>query len=47
MGIIIVSLITSIAGAATYGPLGAFILEIFQQKLGIQVWASHKIWGTE
>ena len=33
MGIIIVSLITSIAGAATYGPLGAFILEIFPTKI--------------
>lgn len=33
IGIIIVSLITSIAGAATYGPLGAFMLEIFPTKI--------------
>lgn len=32
-GIVIVSLITSIAGAATYGPLGAFMLEIFPTKI--------------
>jgi MFS family permease len=32
-GIIVVSLITSIAGAATYGPLGAFMLEIFPTKI--------------
>ena len=28
-----ISLITSIAGAATYGPLGAFMLEIFPTKI--------------
>lgn len=33
VGIVIVSLITSIAGAATYGPLGAFMLEIFPTKI--------------
>ncbi|WP_298776691.1 hypothetical protein [uncultured Empedobacter sp.] len=33
VGIIVVSLITSIAGAATYGPLGAFMLEIFPTKI--------------
>ena len=32
-GIVVVSLITSIAGAATYGPLGAFMLEIFPTKI--------------
>jgi len=32
-GIVLVSLITSIAGAATYGPLGAFMLEIFPTKI--------------
>ncbi|WP_312356569.1 MFS transporter [Empedobacter sp.] len=33
LGIVVVSLITSIAGAATYGPLGAFMLEIFPTKI--------------
>ncbi|MBF0595964.1 MFS transporter [Faecalibacter rhinopitheci] len=33
LGIAAVSLITSIAGAATYGPLGAFMLEIFPTKI--------------
>ncbi|SFM64704.1 Major Facilitator Superfamily protein [Algoriella xinjiangensis] len=33
VGIIAISLITSIAGAATYGPLGAFMLEIFPTKI--------------
>jgi MFS family permease len=33
LGIAGISLITSIAGAATYGPLGAFMLEIFPTKI--------------
>lgn len=33
MAIIGISLVTSIAGAATYGPLGAFMLEIFPTKI--------------
>lgn len=33
MAIIGISLVTSIAGAATYGALGAFMLEIFPTKI--------------